>query len=74
MVTPTTAAQQRLGAALRKLHRSYIRRLQLRLAERGVSVAQYLHLRALWEEGVTARFAQNRTLSGSGLERSLNVA
>lgn len=38
-----------LGAALRQVHRLYIRLLQEHLAKRGLSVAQYLHLRILWE-------------------------
>ncbi len=38
-----------LGAALRHVHRLYIRLLQERLAERGLTVATYLHLRILWE-------------------------
>ena len=40
-----------LGAALRTTHRLYMRLLQDRLSETGVSVAQYLHLRVLWEVG-----------------------
>ena len=41
--------QRGLGAALRHVHRLYIRLLQEHLAKRGLTVAQYLHLRILWE-------------------------
>ena len=43
-----------LGKLLRRAHRSYSRNLQERLADHGVSLAQYLHLRELWEvNGIT---------------------
>jgi MarR family transcriptional regulator, organic hydroperoxide resistance regulator len=43
-----------LGKLLRRAHRSYSRKLQERLADYGVSLAQYLHLRELWEvNGIT---------------------
>jgi DNA-binding MarR family transcriptional regulator len=43
-----------VGKLLRRAHRSYTRKLQERLAEHGVSLAQYLHLRELWElNGIT---------------------
>lgn len=41
--------QRGLGASLRHVHRLYIRLLQEHLAKRDLSVAQYLHLRVLWE-------------------------
>ncbi|MBI0539184.1 MarR family transcriptional regulator [Roseomonas sp. KE2513] len=71
MSVPTTAAQQGLGAALRKLHRTYIRRLQAQLAEHGLSVAQYLHLRALWEE---AGLTQNEVSARLGIEKASSTA
>lgn len=39
------------GAALRMAHRLYNRRLQDHLSCRGMTAAQYLHLRTLWESG-----------------------
>jgi MarR family transcriptional regulator, organic hydroperoxide resistance regulator len=43
-----------LGKLLRQAHRSYSRKLQERLADHGISLAQYLHLRELWElNGIT---------------------
>jgi MarR family transcriptional regulator, organic hydroperoxide resistance regulator len=43
-----------VGKLLRRAHRSYSRKLQDRLADHGVSLAQYLHLRELWElNGIT---------------------
>src|SRR5918997_5872610 len=43
-----------VGKLLRRAHRSYSRRLQESLADYGVSLAQYLHLRELWEvNGIT---------------------
>ena len=43
-----------VGKLLRRAHRSYSRKLQERLADYGVSLAQYLHLRELWEmNGIT---------------------
>lgn len=71
MPSPPTSAQQGLGAALRKLHRTYIRRLQLHLAEHGVSVAQYLHLRALWEE---AGLTQNEVSQRLGIEKASSTS
>ena len=43
-----------VGKLLRRAHRTYSRKLQERLADHGVSLAQYLHLRELWElNGIT---------------------
>jgi DNA-binding MarR family transcriptional regulator len=43
-----------IGKLLRRAHRSYSRKLQDRLADHGISLAQYLHLRELWElNGIT---------------------
>ena len=43
-----------IGKLLRRAHRTYSRRLQDDLAAHGVSLAQYLHLRELWElNGIT---------------------
>lgn len=43
-----------VGKLLRRAHRIYSRKLQERLAEHDVSLAQYLHLRELWElNGIT---------------------
>src|SRR5688572_18070815 len=43
-----------IGKLLRRAHRSYSRKLKEELAGHGVSLAQYLHLRELWElNGIT---------------------
>ena len=48
---PTRPTASGFGAALRMAHRLYNRRLQDHLSRRGMTVAQYLHLRTLWESG-----------------------
>lgn len=48
------AAPPGMGVILRRTHRAYSRRLQEQLANHGVSLAQYLHLRELWNrDGIT---------------------
>ncbi len=61
------SAERGLGAALRHLHRLYIRLLQDQLAKRGLSVAQYLHLRILWE---TDGLPQNEISHRLGIEKA----
>ncbi|HEX2726356.1 MAG TPA: MarR family transcriptional regulator, partial [Beijerinckiaceae bacterium] len=56
---------------LRRAHRSYSRRLQDELAAHGVSLAQYLHLRELWElNGIT----QNELSQKVGIEKASSTA
>jgi MarR family transcriptional regulator, organic hydroperoxide resistance regulator len=51
---PRSQPPSGVGKLLRRAHRSYSRKLQERLADHGVSLAQYLHLRELWEmNGIT---------------------
>ena len=46
---------------VREVHRSFSRALQHRIAEHGVSIGQWLFLRALWEEdGITQRELSQR--------------
>ena len=61
------SAERGLGAALRHVHRLYIRLLQDQLAKRGLSVAQYLHLRILWE---TDGLPQNEISHRLGIEKA----
>ena len=66
-------AQQRsgIGKLLRRAHRTYSRRLQDELAAHGVSLAQYLHLRELWElNGMT----QNELSQKVGIEKASSTA
>jgi DNA-binding MarR family transcriptional regulator len=44
-------AHRGVGAMMRYAHRAYSRVLQRRLAAFDLTLAQYLHLRTLWEEG-----------------------
>lgn len=73
------AARQGLGASLREAHRLYIRNLQEHLSRRGLTVAQYLHLRVLWEEGaltqteISARLGIEKA-SSTGVLNSLERA
>lgn len=62
-----TAAEEGLGASLRTAHRLYIRLLQDHLARKNLTVAQYLHLRVLWEEN---GLAQNEISSRLGIEKA----
>jgi DNA-binding MarR family transcriptional regulator len=73
----TTRSQARaqlrsgIGKLLRRAHRSYSRRLQDELATHGVSLAQYLHLRELWElNGLT----QNELSQKVGIEKASSTA
>jgi DNA-binding MarR family transcriptional regulator len=60
-----------IGKLLRRAHRSYSRRLQDELAAHGVSLAQYLHLRELWElNGIT----QNELSQKVGIEKASSTA
>ena len=68
-----THAQLRsgIGKLLRTAHRTYSRRLQDELAAHGVSLAQYLHLRELWElNGLT----QNELSQKVGIEKASSTA
>lgn len=60
-----------LGAAIRSLHRAYMRQLQAALAPHRASVAQYIHLRALWEEG---GLAQSEISNRLGIEKASSTA
>ena len=60
-----------IGKLLRRAHRAYSRRLQDELAAHGVSLAQYLHLRELWElNGLT----QNALSQKVGIEKASSTA
>jgi MarR family transcriptional regulator, organic hydroperoxide resistance regulator len=60
-----------IGKLLRRAHRSYSRRLQDELAAHGVSLAQYLHLRELWDlNGIT----QNELSQKVGIEKASSTA
>lgn len=61
------SAKLGFGAALRMLHRAYMRQLQAVLSPHEISVAQYLHLRALHEEGA---LAQNEISNRLGIEKA----
>jgi DNA-binding MarR family transcriptional regulator len=63
---PKVSAQG-LGAALRYVHRLYMRLLQEELSKRGLTVGQYLHLRMLFEED---NIAQNEISSRLGIEKA----
>jgi MarR family transcriptional regulator, organic hydroperoxide resistance regulator len=64
--SPKVSAQG-LGAALRYVHRLYMRLLQEELSKRGLTVGQYLHLRMLFEED---NIAQNEISSRLGIEKA----
>jgi DNA-binding MarR family transcriptional regulator len=60
-----------VGKLLRRAHRSYSRKLQERLADHGISLAQYLHLRELWElNGITQVELSQRV----GIEKASSTA
>jgi DNA-binding MarR family transcriptional regulator len=68
------SARQGLGASLREAHRLYIRRLQEHLSTRGLTVAQYLHMRVLLEHGpltqteISARLGIEKASSTGALQ------
>lgn len=62
-----SSSRRGIEAGLRQVHRLYIRLLQEHLAKRGLSVAQYLHLRILWE---TDGLAQNEISHRLGIEKA----
>jgi MarR family transcriptional regulator, organic hydroperoxide resistance regulator len=60
-----------IGKLLRRAHRAYSRKLQDGLAAHGVTLAQYLHLRELWElNGVT----QNELSQKVGIEKASSTS
>jgi MarR family transcriptional regulator, organic hydroperoxide resistance regulator len=60
-----------IGKLLRHAHRAYSRKLQDGLAAHGVTLAQYLHLRELWElNGVT----QNELSQKVGIEKASSTS
>jgi len=60
-----------VGKLLRRAHRSYSRKLQDRLADHGVSLAQYLHLRELWELNAITQVELSQKV---GIEKASSTA
>ncbi|MEW5420314.1 MarR family winged helix-turn-helix transcriptional regulator [Amorphus sp. 3PC139-8] len=69
--TTTGSAERGLGASLRMAHRFYTRRLQGHLAKRGLTLAQYLHMRVLYEEGA---LYQTEISSLLGIEKASSTS
>jgi DNA-binding MarR family transcriptional regulator len=68
---PAAQPPSGVGAILRRTHRTYSRKLQERLAHHGISLAQYLHLRELWElDGIT----QIQLSQKVGIEKASSTA
>lgn len=60
-----------IGRLLRRAHRSYSRRLQEKVADFDLTLAQYLHLRELWsQDGI----AQNELSQRIGIEKASSTA
>ena len=62
-----------IGKLLRRAHRAYSRKLQDELSAHGVSLAQYLHLRELWELGGDS-ITQNALSQKVGIEKASSTA
>ena len=67
----SAAAAQGIGASLRSAHRLYLKLLQDHLGTRGLTVAQYLHLRVLREQ---KGLFQNEISARLGIEKASSTA
>jgi MarR family transcriptional regulator, organic hydroperoxide resistance regulator len=68
---PVRRSHRGVGAMLRYAHRAYSRVLQKRLAPFGLTVAQYLHLRTLWQEGPMTQIEISQHI---GIEKASSTA